>query len=234
MAETARAFNVWIVQSNMVYRAVPYSVVCDWIQEGRLTGKDCVRTADEKNWKYISDHELFRAYLDMPAATPGAEDDADALADIEMDFVVKKAEEEGDEDPDMIPLIDISMVLLVFFMMTAQDLMTQSPVDSPKAGFTNITDNKSAVMVNIMRDRDDPNKLLYYFGDDFKVELTEDTVTDRARDEMAQRSGVPIVIIRADSNLPFEKVQSLQIALQLKIPNVKIQGQVKGKQGEDQ
>ena len=32
-ADTPRFFNVWLVQPNTVYRGVPYSVICDWIQE---------------------------------------------------------------------------------------------------------------------------------------------------------------------------------------------------------
>lgn len=234
--EAPRFFNVWLVQSNMVYRGVPYTVVCDWIQEGRLTAKDCVRTADESNWRYIGEHELFKAYLGMPEATPRANDDADALEDVEIDYSSRKEEEE-DQDPDMIPLIDISMVLLVFFMMTAQDLLTRSPVDSPKAAHTEITDNHSALMANIQRDPDNPQKALYFFGDDFNPGsvLTEDGLIQKLEDAIRDRGNTPqVLIIRADGGLHYGTVSGMTVRLQkmlsgLKNTGSRIHAQVKQK-----
>lgn len=231
-AEAARFFNVWIVQSNMVYRGVPYSVVCDWIQEGRLTARDCVRTAEESNWRYIEDHELFKAYLEMPEATPRAEDEAEALADVDMDFSVKR-EEEGDEDPDMIPLIDISMVLLVFFMMTAQDLLTSSDIDSPKSPVAEITEQNASLFVNLKKDPINPSKILYSFGKETKAEMTDDEVVEKVQDAVTQRAGAAIVIIRADGGLPYEKVSAMVAKLQGKTPaGTRIQAQVKQQGGQ--
>jgi biopolymer transport protein ExbD len=227
-ADSPRFFNVWIVASNMVYRGVPYSVICDWIQEGRLTARDCVRTAEESNWRYIEDHELFKPYLAMPEATPRAEDQADALADIEMDFNVKK-DQEGDEDPDMIPLIDISLVLLVFFMMTAQDLMTETPVKAPQSAVAEITDNKTAIMANIMRDPNNPKRIVYFFGNDFKIEYNEETLATRVQDECQAKGNLPqTIIIRAEGALPYDHVANMVSNLQTKVPiGSKIHAQVK-------
>ena len=36
MAEKRRFFDVWIIETNQVYKEVPYTVVADWVQQGRL------------------------------------------------------------------------------------------------------------------------------------------------------------------------------------------------------
>ena len=36
MAEKRRFLDVWIVESNTVYQEVPFEVVADWLQQGRL------------------------------------------------------------------------------------------------------------------------------------------------------------------------------------------------------
>ena len=36
MADKKRLLDVWIVGINMVYREVPFAVVTDWLQQGRL------------------------------------------------------------------------------------------------------------------------------------------------------------------------------------------------------
>jgi biopolymer transport protein ExbD len=119
MAEKRRELDVWIVQSNTVYRKVPYTVVTDWIQEGRLLGEDRVRAAGGEKWHRIGDVPALAAFL--PRAEPfPIEDRAEALEPVEAGFDWKKgggADEE--DDVDMIPLIDVSLVLLIFFMMTA-------------------------------------------------------------------------------------------------------------------
>ena len=43
MAEKRRFLDVWIVESNTVYQEVPFEVVCDWVQQGRLLADDMVK-----------------------------------------------------------------------------------------------------------------------------------------------------------------------------------------------
>src|SRR5690606_30924235 len=59
------------------------------------------------------------------------------------------AHEEEDDDPDMIPLIDISLVLLVFFMMTTA-VAALSPVDVPQMkNVGEASGDKDAITVQI-------------------------------------------------------------------------------------
>src|ERR1700681_206048 len=118
MADKKRLLDVWILEINMVYREVPFAVVTDWLQQGRLLPEDKVRLAGGKTWHLLPNVPALAPFL--PRAEPLAiEDKAEALEPIDLGFVPTRLLEEEDQDVDMIPLIDVSLVLLIFFMMTA-------------------------------------------------------------------------------------------------------------------
>ncbi|MCI0376616.1 MAG: biopolymer transporter ExbD [Gemmataceae bacterium] len=118
MADKKRLLDVWIVEGNTVYREVPFAVVTDWLQQGRLLADDRVRLAGGKAWRQLDSVSAFAPYV--PRAEPLQTADAtEALEPVDLGFDFKRPGEEEDEDVDMIPLIDISLVLLIFFMMTA-------------------------------------------------------------------------------------------------------------------
>jgi biopolymer transport protein ExbD len=133
MAEKKRLLDVWIVEINTVYRQVPFAVVTDWLQEGRLLPEDKVRSAGTDAWHSIGKVPVFAPYL--PRVEPfRAEDRAEALEPVEVGLTWKNPAEAEDEDVDMIPLIDISLVLLIFFMMTAAiGAGIFSPIQTPPA-----------------------------------------------------------------------------------------------------
>jgi hypothetical protein len=49
-----RNLDVWIIQTNTVYRNVPYAVVTDWLQQGQLLGEDQLRYSGTEKWAMIS------------------------------------------------------------------------------------------------------------------------------------------------------------------------------------
>jgi biopolymer transport protein ExbD len=113
-------YHVWILQSNTVYRSVPVNVVIDWISQGRLIGTDRLQPPDQPqaDWQPIESHPQLSVYL--PRSEPQrVNDQAEALEPVVVDVPRKRRPGEEDDDPDMIPLIDISLVLLIFFMMTS-------------------------------------------------------------------------------------------------------------------
>src|SRR6516162_6543562 len=118
MADARQFLDVWIVESETVYREVPFTVVCDWVQQGRLLDDDQVRPSGTADWKRLADIAAFAAFLPKPEPLQ-AEDQAEALQPVTMEFQRKKHHVDVDDDVDMIPLIDVSMVLLVFFMLTS-------------------------------------------------------------------------------------------------------------------
>src|SRR5947208_17037450 len=94
-----RFFNVWLVQPNTVYRGVPFTVVCDWIQEGRLLKRDCVRSPGAAAWEYLDEHALFAPYFNE-AALPRPDDQAEAMEPIEGEFQLRRRPEDTDEEVD--------------------------------------------------------------------------------------------------------------------------------------
>lgn len=118
MADKKRFLDVWIVESNTVYKDVPFSVVTDWVQQGRLLEDDKLRPNGSKEWLKLGTMPDFSPYVPKPEPFR-AEDKAEALESVQVDFGWKRHREDEDDDVDMIPLIDVSLVLLIFFMMTA-------------------------------------------------------------------------------------------------------------------
>src|SRR5437588_1905 len=106
MAEKRRFIDVWIVESNTVYQEVPYAVVCDWVQQGRLLADDMFKPSGTKEWFPLGGSPDFTPYLPRPEPFR-VEDEAEALEPVELDFAWKKPHDIEDDDVDMIPLIDV-------------------------------------------------------------------------------------------------------------------------------
>jgi biopolymer transport protein ExbD len=118
MADKRRFLDVWIIEANTVYKEVPFTVVADWIQQGRLLEDDMVKPSGTREWQRIGGSPDFSPYL--PSALPHrVEDTAEALEPVEVGFSWKQPRDDEDEEVDMIPLIDVTLVLLIFFMITA-------------------------------------------------------------------------------------------------------------------
>src|SRR5437899_8240719 len=136
MSEKRRFLDVWIVESNTVYREVPCTVVTDWVQQGRLLEEDMLRPSGTADWFKVGESPSVSPYL--PRLDPHrAEDQAEALEPVQVDFSWKHRPGDDDEDVDMIPLIDVSLVLLIFFIMTAASAIAATTIVMPasESGF---------------------------------------------------------------------------------------------------
>src|ERR1700676_1731361 len=95
-AAKQRLLDVWILESNTVYRQVPFTVVTDWIQQGRLLGDDRVRPVGKEAWFLVGKVPALAAFL--PRAEPQrVEDQAEALAPVEMEVQLPKTVEAEDD-----------------------------------------------------------------------------------------------------------------------------------------
>ena len=137
MSDKRRFLDVWIVEIQKVYREVPYNVVVDWVQQGRLLEDDRLRPSGTAEWMRLGDYHDLQPFLPRPTKHR-AEDEAEALEPVQLDFSYKKRHDEEDDDVDMIPLIDVSLVLLVFFMMTAAGGAASIFIQTPEAKFGSI------------------------------------------------------------------------------------------------
>ncbi len=164
MSDRPRNFDVWFQAANTVYKKVPFQVVAEWTQGGRLAPTDQLRPAGtEQPWKPLAEFELLADYVPRPSPLPVAEDDgspAPVPADeVEVGVVRRRRREEEDDDPDMIPLIDVSLVLLIFFMLV-QAAGALSPVDVPEMKYAT-TPSKDADAVTLSIEKRSADEVTY-------------------------------------------------------------------------
>jgi biopolymer transport protein ExbD len=232
MAQKRRFLDVWIVESDTVYREVPYEVVTDWVQQGRLLDDDMLRWSGQAEWFRLGSTPMFKAF--MPQAEPDrAEDQAEALESVHVDFSWKRPHPDEEDEVDMIPLIDVSLVLLVFFMMTATAVSAAFYVKTPVAENGWVTSNPELYWVAVdfrhAPAGEDKNTIVYVLGkgdevlkdgpNEKKWEVP-DTDEGRARalaeivQTLQQQSGQLEVNIKAQEDIPSGLVRDLTRVLE--------------------
>ena len=105
---------------------------------------------------------------------------------------------------NMTPLIDVMLVLLVIFMITAPLMTSSLKLDLPKAEAGAPADEPTAIAIAI----DAQGRL--YFGDQ---PISRETLEQRVRDA-AHRQPPPDVQLRADRRVPYGEVAELIALLQ--------------------
>jgi biopolymer transport protein ExbD len=228
VASPPKAFDVWFVAANTVYKQVPYQVVADWTQQGRLAAADMLRPAGSKDpWKRVDEYELVADYLPRPAvaavaAVAAAADAApgEVAGPVEIpdppedDYHPHRQAESEDDDVDMIPLIDISMVLLVFFIML-RAAGALSPVDVPDMTYAGeMKADPEAVTVSIEKATQEDVVYSVRVGENAPkkdhANLPNPEAAMAALDEiLAERPRPPEVRIACARDLPSERVFEL-------------------------
>jgi biopolymer transport protein ExbD len=211
MADKPRFLDVWIIESNTVYREVPFTVVVDWVQQGRLLENDQLRWSGQAEWFTVGGARAFAAYL--PQADPlAAEDEAEAREPLHGEMAApRRRHDDDDDDVDMIPLIDVSLVLLIFFMMTAGAAVATSGIDTPPADSGYVTSDPAVVWVGIKKaDNGNP---VYSMGEfDKAAEVSDlnslEDLLDRLNDKLSSRPAAKLNI-QADKELPSGFVTDL-------------------------
>jgi len=216
MAAKERQIDVWIVDLKKVYTGVPFTVVTDWLQQGRLLASDRVRLAGKEKWHPIDKVPALTPYLPRPQPL-AVEDRAEAMEPIELGLESPKVIEAEDEDVDMIPLIDVSLVLLIFFMMTtAISSGVFSTIPTPAAKHQLAAISKDMLWLGIEKK---DGATLYSLGKDsdrkrYIVEPTEDSIVGALETELLGIEGEVKIRIRADKNLPIETIKDAVDGLQ--------------------
>jgi biopolymer transport protein ExbD len=218
MAEKPRFLDVWIVETNTVYREVPFTVVADWVQQGRVLENDMLRWSGQKDWFAVGATPSFAAYL--PHADPHrANDQAEALEAVRVDFSWKPRDDE-DDDVDMIPLIDVSLVLLIFFIMTTTAVAVSTNIQTPTAEFGFFSSDPDILWIGIDRDGKGDPVYSIGFGDkpataaeDQNI-ATLDLLLDRMDNRMAEKQGNVDINIKGNEQLPAGVIRDLAIKLE--------------------
>ncbi len=210
--ESTKHFDVWFVQSSTVYKQVPYHVVTDWVQQARLGVEDMLKPAGALNWVKLGSLPLFQVYLPQPEVEKVG-DAAEALEPIELDFNWKRRPDADDEDVDMIPLIDISLVLLIFFMMTTT-VAAISRISVPTIeNAVKIDTNRDILRIDVDLVQGVP---IYGLGkgtaapDDADANLRDVAdLVKRLDDAIKKYQSPPKVRIAAHGELPYEIVENV-------------------------
>ncbi|HEV3144248.1 MAG TPA: biopolymer transporter ExbD [Gemmataceae bacterium] len=222
-------FDVWLVQGNMVYRSVPYEVVTDWIQQQRLLADDHIRPTGTEEWFLLGQVPAFAGFLPPPELLR-TDAQAEALEPVETGFAWSKKGEQEEADPDMIPLIDISLVLLIFFMMTSAVAAVGSGISVPKvAGLDpTLVESKTEMIwigINYVADNQPPRYSLSYNSDQASEgnnDLTEDQVLKKIEEILQKQQRVPEIRVAAHHSLSVDLIKRIQVALE----KFKIEGRV--------
>jgi biopolymer transport protein ExbD len=244
IAKPPKTFDVWFVAVNTVYRAVPYQVVADWTQQGRLSPADKLRPAGvEVPWKAVNEWSYFADYIPRPAVSVvAAAATGEVGADMPVVAIPEAPEEESlinsrrpgeeDDEVDMIPLIDISMVLLVFFIM-ASAAGALSPVDVPDMRYAgDLVADPEAITISIQKK---PNGEEVYYtvreGTNPPKSGLDDLANDRDTMEaldrlLAERTRPPEVRIACEKDLPSDRVHELAKELKRRFDQRKINSYV--------
>ena len=147
---------------------LPYDVVVDWLGQGRLLDDDFTRPSGTKDWNRIGESTDLRPFSLSKRTEPGIEstpempeDTVETLEPAEVDYVgpPRRMHEDEDEDVDMIPLIDVTLVLLIFFMMTATTVGAAAFVPTPRSDYGQTVDDPNGVRIDIVLDNASGNPL---------------------------------------------------------------------------
>jgi biopolymer transport protein ExbD len=229
------AFDVWFVVANTVYKGVPYTVVADWAQQGRLAATDMVRpTASNMAWATVAEHELLSDYLPRPGAAKavsaggaGFEVVTPAPAGAALSAELPEPEElafrrpagQEDDEVDMIPLIDISMVLLVFFIML-QAASALPSIDVPEMTYAGqLINDPTAITISIEKLNEEDVYYSVRIGP-VAPKPSHDTLNTPAKaiealnELLATVQRPPEVRIACRKDLPYQRVVEIQEELE--------------------
>ena len=203
----SRDWDVWLVAADQVYKGVPADVVAGWAAQGRLAPTDKLRPAgSDAAWGAAKDAPGVGGFFAPNRPSPLA--DA-PTADLELGPAPRRREAEDDE-VDMIPLIDVSLVLLVFFMLTTVVATTPS-VDVPAIkNVTTFSPEANALVIQI--EQPTPGALTYAVRPVESVAAPEDAnlktlpeLLQRLDAMLAARPTAPAVRIACQGSVPSER-----------------------------
>lgn len=111
---------------------------------------------------------------------------------------------------NVVPYIDVMLVLLIIFMITAPIVQQGVEVELPKVAANSLPpDEQEPVILTISKTGE------YYLniGDDLKKPVSADTVRQRVSLILKQKPRIP-VLVRGDKNVAYGSVTTAMVLLQ--------------------
>lgn len=118
---------------------------------------------------------------------------------------------------NVVPFIDVMLVLLVIFMITAPMLTQGVQVDLPQVSSEPIEDmeDREPIVVSVNKD----GQYFISLGDE-KTPLSLEEISDKVIIILERRPQTP-VLVRGDRNVPYGQIVTLMSTLQIAgVPNV--------------
>jgi biopolymer transport protein TolR len=116
-------------------------------------------------------------------------------------------------DINVTPLVDVMLVLLIIFMITAPLLTQGIKVDLPKAGAEPLDPKMLKNNIPIVLSVNKEGQLFLNKGGDPKSPLDPDVVLDRTARELRGNPELP-VLVKADNAVPYGAVVRAMVILQ--------------------
>jgi biopolymer transport protein TolR len=113
---------------------------------------------------------------------------------------------------NVVPYIDVMLVLLIIFMVTAPLLTQGIKVDLPKAGAEPLPEDMSKEQPLILS-VDAEGRFYLNIGGDEEAPIDSDTVVQRVSAVLRREAQTP-VLVKADRNVPYGSVVEGMVLLQ--------------------
>ena len=110
---------------------------------------------------------------------------------------------------NVVPYIDVMLVLLIIFMVTAPLLNLGVDIDLPQSTAKSIQDKKDPVVVSVDR----AGRLFLTLQGDANREVSRDEMVAKVRAFVGQRPDVP-VYVAGDASAPYQTVYDVLSTLQ--------------------
>ena len=111
---------------------------------------------------------------------------------------------------NVVPYIDVMLVLLIIFMITAPLLTQGIKVDLPKAGAEPMpSEDQTPLILSV----DKAGQFYLNIGKDDEVPIAEDTVVERVSTVLRREPKTP-VLVKADQSVPYGRVVQGMVLLQ--------------------
>lgn len=114
---------------------------------------------------------------------------------------------------NVVPYIDVMLVLLIIFMITAPMLTQGIKVDLPKAAAEPLPEDMMRQHQPLILSVDSGGQYYLNIGSDEKKPLDEDAVVERVRTVLSREAETP-VLVKADTNVPYGRVVTGMVLLQ--------------------
>jgi biopolymer transport protein TolR len=114
---------------------------------------------------------------------------------------------------NVVPYIDVMLVLLIIFMVTAPLLTQGIKVDLPKAGAEPLPEELMREHQPLILSVDAGGKLYLNIGKDEETPIAEDAVVQRVSAVLRREPKTP-VLVKADQSVPYGRVVAGMVLLQ--------------------